>query len=211
MRIILAPNPILREKCEPINPAQIADLKTTALQMAELMYASEGCGLAAPQVGISKRLIVVDVTPLDEDGNIAEKNPVFYINPVVKKLWGDQETDDEGCLSIPGIHVPIPRFNRIKVEALDLDGQPFTVSAEGFHARALQHELDHLEGITMFEHIEPIERIEMFKEYEAALAAGAKPGDTSMPTSQQMPSNPSATSADTAPQAKATPHPKIVT
>ena len=205
MRIILAPNPILREKCEPFDPAEIPQIRSTAQEMAELMYANEGCGLAAPQVGLGKRLIVVDVTPLDEDGNIVEKNPVFYINPVVKRLWGGQETDDEGCLSIPGIHVPIPRYNNIKVEALDLNGQPFTVTAEGFHARAIQHELDHLEGITMFEHIDPIGRIEMFKEYEAALEAGAKPGDTSPPIPSEVTSNPGD------PSSKAAPHHKIVT
>ena len=180
MHIILAPNPVLREKSKPVALDEIAGLRATALQMAELMYQSQGCGLAAPQVGLGKRLIVIDVTPPDEDGVVPEKDPVFYINPQVKRLWGEKEVDEEGCLSIPGIQVPIERYNNIKVEALDLNGRRFTVEAEGFHARALQHELDHLEGTTMFEHVDPIARIEVFKEYEAALKAGAKPGDTSM-------------------------------
>jgi peptide deformylase len=148
--------------------------------MAKLMYKSQGCGLAAPQVGISKRLIVIDVTPPDEDGEVTEHNPVFFINPVVKRLWGEKEICDEGCLSIPGIQVPIERFDSIEVEALDLDGEPFILEADGFFARALQHEIDHLEGMTMFEHLDPIERIQAFKEYEEALKAGAKPGDTSV-------------------------------
>ena len=180
MRVILAPNPLLREKSKPITADEIDGLRATAEQMADLMYESQGCGLAAPQVGISKRLIIVDVTPPDEDGEVREKNPVYFINPVIKRLWGGKETDEEGCLSIPGIQIPIERFNNIEVEALDLDGAPFTVEAEGFHARALQHELDHLDGKTMFEHLGAIERIEAFKRYEEALKAGAQPGDTSV-------------------------------
>jgi len=177
MRIIVAPNPVLREKSRPVEAKEIKDLRKTARQMAELMYKSKGCGLAAPQVGISKRLIVVDVTPPDENDEIIEKNPVFFINPEVKRVWGDREVCDEGCLSIPGIQISVERFNNIEVEALDLDGERFTVEAEGFHARALQHELDHLEGTTLFEHLNPIERIEKLEEYEEALRSGARPGD----------------------------------
>jgi len=184
MHIIVSPNPVLREKSKPVEVNEIRGLEKTAWQMAELMYESRGCGLAAPQVGISKRLIVVDVTPPDENDEVPEKNPVFYINPVIKRLWGDKEVCEEACLSIPGIQVLIERFNNIEVEALDLNGERFVVKAEGFHARALQHELDHLEGTTLFEHLSPIERIEMLKEYEEALKAGAKPGDTGTKSSK---------------------------
>lgn len=180
LRIVLAPNPVLREKAEPVAEQELGEYLPIAEQMAELMYQSQGCGLAAPQVGIGKRIIVVDVTPPDEDGEVLEKNPTFYINPVVKRLWGEKEVGDEGCLSIPGIQVPIERFNNIEVEAIGLDGVRFAVSAEGFHARALQHELDHLDGTTMFEHLDAIDRIEKLKEYEQALKSGAKPGDTSI-------------------------------
>jgi peptide deformylase len=170
----------LRAKSEPVTPSEIKQLKSTAKQMAKLMYKSQGCGLAAPQVGISKRLIVIDVTPPDEDGEVKEKSPIFFINPVILRTWGEKETCDEGCLSIPGIQISIERFTNVEVEALDLDGEPFTFEAEGFAARAVQHELDHLEGTTMFEHLNAIDRIAAFKEYEAALEAGAKPGDTSV-------------------------------
>jgi peptide deformylase len=180
MRIVLAPNPVLREKAETVAPDEVKKLKSTAKQMAKLMYKSAGCGLAAPQVGISKRLLVIDVTPPDEDGEVAEKDPIFFINPVIVRAWGEKEVADEGCLSIPGIQIPIERYTNIEVEALDLDGEGFVFEAEGFAARAVQHELDHLEGTTMFEHLDPIERIAAFKEYEEALKAGAKPGDTSV-------------------------------
>ncbi|HBT95789.1 MAG TPA: peptide deformylase, partial [Coriobacteriia bacterium] len=113
MRIVLAPNPILREKSKPVTPDEMKKIRSTAKQMAKLMYKSQGCGLAAPQVGIGKQLIIVDVTPPDEDGNLNEQNPTFFINPVVKRLWGEKQMEDEGCLSIPGISVPIERYNNI--------------------------------------------------------------------------------------------------
>jgi len=180
MQIITVPNPALRLKAEEVSPDEMKKIKSVAKQMAKLMYKSEGCGLAAPQVGLSKRLVVLDVGQAEEDENGEEppKNPVFYVNPQVRRLWGEKTVGDEGCLSIPGITIPVERYNNIIVDALDSDGRPFTTEAEGFHARALQHELDHLEGMTMFEHLDPIERITYFQDYEAAVAAGAKPGDT---------------------------------
>jgi len=180
MRIVLAPNPVLRQKAEPVAPEELKGLRSTAKQMAKLMYKSDGCGLAAPQVGLSKQLIVVDAGQATEteDGSDPPKNPVYYVNPQVKRLWGEKVSGNEGCLSIPGISIPIERYSNIEVEALDLDGRPFSVQAEGFEARALQHELDHLSGTTMFEHLDPIERLKFFQQYEEALALGAKPGDT---------------------------------
>jgi peptide deformylase len=220
MRIITAPHPVLRALAAPIAAEELAGLRETAWQMAELMYKSQGCGLAAPQVGLSKQLIVVDTEygsePAEDDGsqppdapsdalpdtlreappdappdaprdaseNVpggmprkVPKNPIFYVNPQVVRLWGEKVAGDEGCLSIPGIQIPIKRYLNIELEALDLEGKPFTVVAEGFEARALQHELDHLKGTTMFEHLDPITRLRYLKEYDEALAAGAQPGD----------------------------------
>ncbi|MCL1891339.1 MAG: peptide deformylase [Coriobacteriia bacterium] len=177
MHIVLSPDPILRQKCEPVDPSKIKKLRSTAKSMAKLMYKSSGCGLAAPQVGIPLRMIVVDCN-FAADGEEAIESPTFYINPQVTYQGGEQEIDEEGCLSIPGISIPIKRFTRITVEALDLDGEPFVVEAEGFHARALQHELDHLDGTTMFEHLNPLDRIKAFEVYEEAVQGGAKPGDT---------------------------------
>jgi peptide deformylase len=184
VRIIIAPDPILKAKAEPVRQEELGRLKQASVKMAKLMYKSHGCGLAAPQVGISKRMIVVDAEWSDkgEDGAAeVPKNPTVYVNPVIKKSWGEVQTSDEGCLSVPGISIAIARADHIEVEAQNLDGETFTIEAEGFLARVLQHEIDHLEGVTMFEHLDPIKRIEAFQEYELALAAGAQPGDTSIP------------------------------
>jgi peptide deformylase len=155
----------------------MARMRSRLLKMAKLMYSCNGCGIAAPQVGISKRAMIIDCGTAEEGEELAQ-DPIFFINPVVKETWGEQVAGDEGCLSIPGISVPIKRFEGILVEALDLDGRPFEKRAEGFEARAMQHELDHLDGQTMFERLDPVSRIDAFREYEQALAAGARPGDT---------------------------------
>jgi len=178
MRIVTAPNPILRSKAAPVELHELPKMRSLAQQMTKLMYKCEGCGLAAPQVGLSKRLIVVDTDQHEDERGRLVKNPHCYVNPVITQAWGEEEQSDEGCLSVPGISIPIKRPSNVVMEALDLDGQPLTVQAQGFAARALQHEVDHLEGVTMFEHLDPITRIQYLKEYEAAVAAGAKPGDT---------------------------------
>jgi peptide deformylase len=183
MQIITAPDPILRAKAQPVTLEELPKLAKKAEAMAKLMYKYEGCGLAAPQVGISKQLIVVDVsTP--KEGEEFEPNPVFLVNPRVKSLQGEKDVASEGCLSIPGISVDIERYAAIELDAWDLDGDEITIEAEGFAARALQHELDHLEGVTMFEHLDAIARIDKLKEYEQAKAAGAQPGDTGRNTSK---------------------------
>jgi len=184
MRLVLSPDPVLRQKCELVDESEIKKLRSTAKNMAKLMYESNGCGIAAPQVGISKRLMVIDCTIVDPSDEEEEEkpvqNPTFYINPQIVAHSEEKIVDDEGCLSIPGITVPIKRYTAITVEALNLKGETFVVEAEDFHARAIQHELDHLDGKTMFEHLDTISRIEAFKAYDDALLRGAKPGDTSV-------------------------------
>jgi len=172
------------QKAEPVTLEELPDLKQIADEMAELMYETLGCGLAAPQIGLAKRFICVDpewTIPENEDDEPLPKNPYFLVNPVIIKLWGETDIIDEGCLSVPGITVPVERSQFALVEAMDLDGNRQLLEAEGFAARVLQHEIDHLDGITLFEQLDPIERIDALREYEIALAAGAKPGDTSIP------------------------------
>lgn len=171
MNIVIAPDPTLRQVCEP---CQVGDrsLKRLAKQMAKLMYKSNGCGLAAPQVGVLKRLVVIDC---DES---EEQNPLFLVNPEIVGLEGDPVTEEEGCLSCPGISIPISRKPFATVRYFDLDGEEWVIEGDGLLGRCLQHEIDHLNGKTMFEACDPLVRLEALAAYEKALAAGAKPGET---------------------------------
>ena len=167
MNIVLSPDPMLRQVCEPCR-VEDKSIKKLAKQMAKAMYKNNGCGLAAPQVGVLKRVVVVDC-----DTESDEKNPIYMINPELVELQGDPIVMGEGCLSCPGITVEIAR-----PPFLDLDGEEWTIEGDGLLGRCLQHELDHLDGKTMFEVCDPMTRIEALRAYEVALANGAKPGET---------------------------------
>ncbi|MCR5845375.1 MAG: peptide deformylase [bacterium] len=174
MEIVLSPDPVLKQECEDVSPSELREMKKLAKQMAKTMYDSSGCGLAAPQVGITKKIIVIDC---NQDG---KKKPTCLINPEIIETAGEPVTECEGCLSIPGISLPITRPEDITVRYMNLKGEEITHHATGFEARCIQHECDHLHGVTMFEHLSLMDRIKAFQEYEAALAAGAKPGDVSV-------------------------------
>lgn len=173
MDIVLSPDPILRQVCEP---CELGDksLKKIAKQMAKAMYDNNGCGLAAPQVGLMKRLIVVDCGLEDE-----KRDPLYLVNPELIETSGEETIEEEGCLSCPGIAVPVKRKPYAVVQFNDLDGELWTIEGDGLLGRCLQHEIDHLNGITLFESCEPSVRIEALRAYDEALAMGAKPGDTS--------------------------------
>lgn len=125
---------VLRKKCRAVT---MIDKKTHDLldDMAQTMYAANGVGLAAPQVGLLKRIVVIDVG----------EGIIELINPEIIAFSGEQ-TDDEGCLSIPDNYKPVTRPNKVKVRALDRFGKSFTMEGEGLLARAFCHEIDHLEG-----------------------------------------------------------------
>ncbi|HPU01053.1 MAG TPA: peptide deformylase [Bacillota bacterium] len=135
-RILNGSHAILRSHARPVR--KINDVIISLLDdMAETMYENNGVGLAAPQIGIAKRLIVVDP---------GEKRLIKLINPRLLE-WEGEAVDVEGCLSIPGIYGEVPRATRVLVEALDPSGKELRLEAEGFLARILQHEIDHLDGI----------------------------------------------------------------
>ncbi|PWW06212.1 peptide deformylase [Paenibacillus cellulosilyticus] len=135
--IVKDPDPVLREVAKEVTKFT-PNLHKLLTDMAATMYDAEGVGLAAPQVGISKRVIVVDVG--DERGLIE------MVNPVITHSEGDQY-GPEGCLSIPNLNGDVSRFNRVVVAGQDRNGNPFEVDAVGYLARAFQHEIDHLNGI----------------------------------------------------------------
>lgn len=165
MEILTHPNPALRQVCEIVDPAADPSLVDLARQMAETMYQSEGVGIAASQVGVLKRLIVVDV---EED----VVRPIALCNPEVVEASDEREVQGEGCLSVPGIDVPIDRPVAILVEAQSLDGTKVRFSADGLLARCIQHEIDHLDGYTIIERARPEDRLKVMAAYREAQAKG---------------------------------------
>lgn len=173
LKIVQSPDPLLNQVCEPCD-LNDKSLKKLAAQMERAMYANDGVGIAAPQVGVLKRLIVIDVSPEDV------RDSLVLVNPEILKLDGEPETEEEGCLSCPGISVPIERKPWAQVKYYDLDGEAWIIEGDGLLGRCLQHEIDHLNGKTLFESAKPRERIKALKAYEEARRLGAKPGQVSV-------------------------------
>lgn len=171
--IVQSPDPLLRQICEPCD-LDDRSLKKLAKQMIQTMYKNNGCGLAAPQVGVTKRLIVIDCDDSEE------QTPTVLVNPVLVETKGDPVIEGEGCLSCPGITVPIARAPWARVQYFDLDGEEWEIEGDGLLGRCLQHEINHLDGKTLFESCDPVTRIQALHDYELARMAGAKPGETTL-------------------------------
>lgn len=173
--IVLSPDERLATECEPVQTID-KDVADLADRMLKIMYEADGCGLAAPQVGVLKQIVVVDC---DYAGRGSKKNPYVLINPRIVTADGEPRDFQEGCLSFPGINVCVSRPSHVVVQAYDLDGDLMQYEAEGnLMAVCLQHEIDHLHGVTMVDHLAPVKRAEAMRDYEEALAAGALPGET---------------------------------
>jgi peptide deformylase len=149
--IRIYPDPVLRAKCRTVEEFD-ARLRKLAADMVETMHAAPGVGLAAPQVGVELRLAVVD-TSVGEDPSQLK----VLVNPEVVRREG-LETDTEGCLSLPGITDKVDRPLAVTVRAQDLAGKPFEFAAEGYLARAVCHEIDHLEGVLFTDHLRGLRR-----------------------------------------------------
>lgn len=176
--VVLSPDKRLSTECEPVEKID-QEIRDLANHMLDIMYETEGCGLAAPQVGVLKQLVVIDCDWKKKGGRITNQNPYVLINPKIICADGDPRNFSEGCLSFPGISVDVIRPSHVVVQALDLDGDLMQYEAEwNLLAVCLQHEIDHLHGKTMVDHLAPIARAQAMKDYEEALAAGARPGQT---------------------------------
>lgn len=174
--IVLYPDEALKKECAPIEEIG-DDVRRLSKRMLKAMYASDGCGLAAPQVGEEIQLVVIDV---DYDGP-RNRNPYVLINPQIVTADGEERMSGEGCLSFPGITVPVTRPSHVVVRARDLDGRLMQYEASNnLLCMCLQHEIDHLHGITMIDHLTLEQRSEAIAAYHEALEAGAKPGDVSV-------------------------------
>jgi peptide deformylase len=155
--IVLLGDDVLRQKATDV-PTPGPELDRLVDDMFETMYDARGIGLAAPQIGLSQRLIVVDV---NEEG--AER--LALLNPVVAEFTGPVEKYEEGCLSIPGVSAHVERPVTCVVDALDQKGNPVRIQAEGMMARCLQHEIDHLDGVLFIDRLSPIKRAMLLKKY----------------------------------------------
>ena len=151
-QILTEPNKILREKSLSVEKVD-ADLQKIMDDMLETMYAAPGIGLAAIQVGVPKRVIVLDITPKD-----SPKNPMFLINPEIIEKSKNNSTYEEGCLSVPGQFAEIDRPDRCHIKYLDYQGQSKEIKAEGMLATCIQHEIDHLEGILFIDYLSKLKK-----------------------------------------------------
>lgn len=151
LRIVHYPEPVLKQTAQPI-PHIDETVHRLAEDMVETMYAAPGVGLAAPQVGISQRLIVLDCAPKD-----APRQLIVAVNPEIVARNGEV-CEEEGCLSIPGYYSNVPRSEQVTVTFQTLDGQDMTLQTDGLLAIAFQHEIDHLDGILFIDHLSSLKK-----------------------------------------------------
>ncbi len=158
--IVLLGDPVLRTPADPV-ASFVAVLRALVDEMFETMYHAEGVGLAAPQIGLSQRIFVIDVR--DEDAPLGGR--FALINPEIVEASRETDRQSEGCLSIPGLDEVVERPERVVVRGLDPEGTPVEVQADGILARALQHEKDHLDGILFIDRVSPLKRRMLLKRW----------------------------------------------
>ena len=149
--IVVYPDPVLLRATRPVEKVD-DEIRALVRDMADTMYVAPGIGLAANQVGVGLRICIIDLTAGDEPDQLH-----VFINPEVIEADGKQ-VGEEGCLSFPDIMLDVQRAERVTVEALDLEGQPFRFSAEGLMSRALQHEIEHLDGQVFLRNVSSLKR-----------------------------------------------------
>jgi peptide deformylase len=179
--ILIAPDPILKQVSEPVR--EVTDeLRRLMDDMLETMYDAPGIGLAAIQVGVAKRVIVIDLgkpkSKDEEDEEPAkdvkpERRPMYFVNPQIVWASEDYVVCEEGCLSVPDLYEEVERPARVKVKYLDYHGSAQEIDAEGMLAVCLQHEMDHLEGVLFIDHLSRLKRSMMLKK----LAKARKPAE----------------------------------
>jgi peptide deformylase len=150
-KILTYPNPVLRQKVETVTSFDDS-LKQLAADLAETMYAAPGAGLAANQIGVCLRVVVVNVSDSEE-----EKKHLVLVNPEIIEKEGCL-VDEEGCLSVIDLTANVERYSKLLIRAQDLDGKTWEFPAEDFFARVIQHELDHLNGILFIDHLSVLKR-----------------------------------------------------
>ena len=156
-KILTEPNPILRQKSQPVD--KVDDLTRKLMDdMLETMYLAPGIGLAAIQIGVPKRIIVLDISKDPE-----KKEPMYFVNPVIVSTSKNNITYEEGCLSVPGQFAEIDRPDRCHVKYLDYNGNHKELKSEGLLATCIQHETDHLEGILFIDYLSNLKKSMIIK------------------------------------------------
>jgi peptide deformylase len=165
--IIEAPDPLLRQISSPV--AEVTDeIRTLVDDMFETMYDAPGIGLAAIQVGVPKRVLVIDLQEPEEEGGEPVRNPLVFINPEIVQTSETLQTYNEGCLSVPEMYAEVERPDRIRARWLDRDGKAHDEELDGLLAICLQHEMDHLEGILFIDHLSRLKRDMILKKLAKA-------------------------------------------
>jgi len=157
MEIVTHPNEVLRQEAAPIEEIT-EEVRDLADKMTETMFREDGIGLAAPQVGIGKKLIVIN---LEDEFHI-------MLNPEIAEKSGEEESMDEGCLSVPGVEAPVSRSKEVVVRGKNLDGEEVELEKEGLPARVFQHEVDHVTGMLFIDRLSEAERSLTLREYRKA-------------------------------------------
>lgn len=167
--LIILPDPILRQVSTPLDTVN-DEAQRLADDMLETMYDAPGIGLAAIQIGVARRMLVLDVSKEGED-----KTPLVFINPEIVKASDARSVYEEGCLSIPDYYAEVERPAEITVRYVDRDGKEQTIDANGLLATCLQHEIDHLNGVLFIDHISKLKRDMVIRKFtKAAKTRGAK-------------------------------------
>jgi len=158
-------DPVLRIPAEEV-PSFDGEIQALAKDMLETMYRASGIGLAGPQVGVSRRVIVLDLGEAEED----DAGPVALVNPRVVESGKEKDRAPEGCLSIPGMEEVVERPSSVRVEGFTPQGEAVSIEATGLFSRALQHEIDHLDGVLFIDRLSPLKRRMALKKWQKSQA-----------------------------------------
>ena len=156
-KILTEPDPFLRQKSEEVKDVN-DEIKSLMKDMLDTMYDAPGIGLAAIQIGVPKRVIVIDLSKGEE-----KKNPMFFVNPKLMEKSKEDASYEEGCLSVPNQFAEISRPDKCKVKYLDYDGNEKILEAEGLLATCIQHEMDHLEGVLFIDYLSKLKKSMIIK------------------------------------------------
>lgn len=177
LEVVRLGHPVLREVAEPVPEEWFASgrLQRLAHDLIQTMLAEDGVGLAAPQVAQGLRLFAYWLPATDDTD---ELTPTVLVNPEIRAIGDDLVEGWEGCLSIPGLRGLVPRFPRLKVRARDVEGRPVSFTADGFHARVIQHEHDHLDGIVFLDRMRSVRSLAFEPEWERYVLADLDDDET---------------------------------